>query len=592
MMKFIKNELIDKYKVVFPVKEGSYAETYRVKDSSGHNYLLKLFDYAKLDKVQFDSDNGILELSIIKQCHHKNITSYHDDGEILLRGRRYAYVVYEYISGETVSERIQREQFCSVYDAKQIVLGVLTGLDYLHTREIPIIHNELTIQNVMLDMSDNGIHSKIIDFGHARFLNQGHQSFISDVKNLNPFYLAPEVRNGVFSVTSDLYSVGAMLYHLIFGRPPYYVDPSKFKSRNELEDAITLERDKPIKVLDREQFELDDNIINIISKALSNNIDDRFSSAAEFIKALNGDISIKAVQNQKSDCLSGSNGEAKIRTIRKGNGFADVAGMDDLKEKLRNDVIDLLKHPEEAKEWGVTIPNGILFYGPPGCGKTFFAEKFAEEAGLNFISVSCSDIATPYIHGGQEKIAALFDEARKAAPTIVFLDEIDAMIGSRDNETNSSMAGEVNEFLTQLNNCGDSGVLVIGATNRPQKIDRAALRAGRLELKYFIPQPDKFIRTKLFEIYLSHTKTDIGMNYEVLADMTENFVSSQIKLIVDEAIRKARHNKQPFVTMDVLISIINSSKSDLSLEEIEMYQAMKSEFEGNPKQERRRIGFQ
>ena len=587
MLKFCKNEMIDNYRVIFPVKEGKYAETYRVKDSDGCNYLLKLFDYAKLDSTQFDSANEILELSIIKKCHHENITSYHDDGEVLACGRKYAYVVYDYISGETVSERIQREQYCSVFDAKQIVIGVLKGLEYLHSREIPIIHNELTIQNIMLDMSDNGINPRIIDFGYARYLNQDRQSFISDVININPFYLAPEVKNGFFSVSSDIYSVGAMLYHLIFGIPPFYVDSSKYKTRTELDEAISAERRKPIRIFEGEQFELDDNTIHIIAKALSNNIDDRFSSATEFIKAINGEIIVE----QPKSADSSMNDSKKKATVRKGNGFADVAGMDELKDKLRNDVIDLINHPEEAKEWGISIPNGILFYGPPGCGKTYFAEKFAEEAGFNFISVSCSDIATPYIHGGQEKIAALFNEARKAAPTIVFLDEIDAMIGSRDKENNSSMSGEVNEFLTQLNNCGDSGVLVIGATNRPQIIDKAALRAGRLEMKYYIPQPDKDIRARLFEIYLSRTKTDLGMNYEQLAEMTDNFVSSQIKLIVDEAIRKSRHDRLPFVTMDILISIINSSKPDLSPSDIELYNAMKTEFEGKPKQERRRIGF-
>lgn len=590
MMKFSKNDLIDNYRVVFPVKTGSYAETYRVKDSAGCNYLLKLFDYAKLDRTQYDSENGILELSIVQGFQHENITKYHDNGEVLVQGRKFAYVVYDYISGETVSERIQRDQYCTVFDAKQIVLGVLHGLEYLHTRDIPVIHNELTIQNVMLDMSDNVIHPIIIDFGHSRYLNQEYKSLIPDVPNLNPFYLAPEIKNGVFSVASDLYSVGALLYHLVFGRPPFYVDASKYKNREELDAAIAIERSKPVRILVRDRFEMDCNIINIIAKALSNDIDKRFSSATEFIKAINGEITI---ENINTDIPKNNTEQvAKKGKILKGKGFADVAGMDELKEKLRNDVIDLLNHPEEAKEWGISIPNGILFYGPPGCGKTYFAEKFAEEAGLNFISVSCSDIATPYIHGGQEKIAALFDEARKSAPTIIFLDEIDAMIGSRDNEDNSSMAGEVNEFLTQLNNCGEDGVLVIGATNRPNRIDRAALRAGRLELKYYIPQPDKSIRARLFEIYLKHTKTDLGINYERLADMTENYVSSQIRLIVDESVRKSRHDKQPFVTMDMLISVISSIQPDLSPHDIDMYNAMKMEFEGKSKQERRRIGFQ
>ena len=172
----------------------------------------------------------------------------------------------------------------------------------------------------------------------------------------------------------------------------------------------------------------------------------------------------------------------------------------DLKEQLRSDVIDLLQAPEQAKALGLSIPNGLLFYGPPGCGKTFFAEKFAEEAKINYQYIKCSDVASPYIHGGQDKIAAIFDNARKNAPTILFFDEIDAMIKDRSKQDNVSMAGEVNEFLAQLNICGQDGVLVIGATNKPNEIDEAALRAGRLELKYYIPQPDLPTRTAIFEI--------------------------------------------------------------------------------------------
>ena len=102
----------------------------------------------------------------------------------------------------------------------------------------------------------------------------------------------------------------------------------------------------------------------------------------------------------------------------------------------------------------MSIPNGLLFYGPPGCGKTFFAERFAEEIGCNYMYVLCSDVASPYIHGGQEKIANLFEEARKNAPTILFLDEVEAMIMDRSKHNNVSEQGEVNEFLGQLNNCG------------------------------------------------------------------------------------------------------------------------------------------
>lgn len=276
-----------------------------------------------------------------------------------------------------------------------------------------------------------------------------------------------------------------------------------------------------------------------------------------------------------------------------GKGFADVAGMTELKAQLQSDVIDLLQHPEEAKNLGLSIPNGLLFYGPPGCGKTFFAEKFAEEAGFNYKYIKCSDVASPYIHGGQSKIAAIFDEARKDAPTILFFDEIDAMIKDRSKQTNVSEAGEVNEFLTQLNNCGQDGVLVIAATNKPMEIDNAALRAGRLELKYYIPQPDKETRERMFEINLRKRKIDFGIDYGYLALLTENYVSADIKLLVDTAARLAFRRKMGKITMAILEEVIEYSKPSISMEVIHQHEAIRDKFLGvnTGMTQRRRIGF-
>jgi len=239
---------------------------------------------------------------------------------------------------------------------------------------------------------------------------------------------------------------------------------------------------------------------------------------------------------------------------------------------------------------GLSIPNGLLFYGPPGCGKTYFAEKFAEELQCNYQYIKCSDVASPYIHGGQGKIAAVFDEARKNAPTILFFDEIDAMIKDRNKHTNVSEAGEVNEFLTQLNNCGADGVIVIGATNKPDEIDEAALRAGRLEFKYYIPQPDFEARKELFKIHLRQRKTEIGIDYTRLAELTENYIAADIKLIVDNAARLVFRRKENRITNQILEEVIRSSKPSISLDVIRKHEAIRDSFERN-EPVRRKIGF-
>ena len=591
MFSFKKKDNIGNYVVTFPIKEGVYAETYRVKDSGGKNYFLKLINCSKLHRTKFSEFGEVLEVELVRKIHHENIANLVDSGEVFVAGHKMEYAVFEYISGETVAEKVTREQRCSVEEAKRVVKGVLMAAKYMHELESPIIHNELTIQNVMLDLMVYPSVPKVIDFGHARYLTQGNKAYQKN--GVNPFYMAPEAFHGVYSAQSDVFSAGAMLYHLLFGIPPYFVDLPGNADDVEIEDAIVAARQRPLRMPDLNSSEFDEQLINTICKALAPHIDDRFKSADEFIKALDGDIKVDALPLRTTKTATDAKVKEPQRNIRKGNGFADVAGMKELKEQLQSDVIDLLNNPEQAKSLGLTIPNGLLFYGPPGCGKTYFAEKFAEEAGCNYMYIRCSDVASPYIHGGQGKIAAVFDEARKNAPTILFLDEIDAMIRSRNKQDNASMAGEVNEFLTQLNNCGASGVIVIGATNKPTEIDEAALRSGRLELKYYIPNPDLETRTQLFEIQLKDRKVDFGLDYEHLARLTENYISADIKLVVDTAARLVFRRKLGKITMTVLEEAIKEIKPSISLEVLRQHEAIRDQFEGIKRttEPRRKIGF-
>lgn len=588
-----KKQKIGPYVVTFPIKEGSYAETYRIKDSLGKNYFLKLINYAKLSHTQFDEDGNVLELEIAKQLHHANICAYHDSGETFIEGTRYVYLVYDFISGETAAQKTIREQRCTVYDAKQIVIGVLNGLKFLHNLPRPIIHNELTTQNVMLDISSGAPMAKIIDFGHARYQDQPVSSFKRE--GLNPFYLAPEALNGIFSPQSDIFSVGVMLYQLLFGMLPYFTDLSGYpKAKDSQIEAIESARTKGLRIPDTNKFELDEQLINTMSKALAIDIKDRFLCTEDFIKALNGEIHVEPIATKTASPTFSSNSQTDSanKTPKLGNGFKDVAGMDKLKDQLRSDVIELLQNPEQAKSLGLSIPNGLLFYGPPGCGKTFFAEKFAEEAGFNYKYIKCSDVASPFIHGGQEKIAAIFEDARHNAPTILFFDEIDAMLTDRKMQTNVSESGEVNEFLAQLNNCGKDGVLVIGATNKPDKIDEAALRSGRLEYKYYIAQPDTATRAKIFEIELKKRKCDFGIDYEHLASMTENYISADITHIIDEAARMTFRNKAEKITQLIIEEAIRETKPSISLEMIRAHEAIRDRFNGNTEEQpQRRIGF-
>ena len=179
----------------------------------------------------------------------------------------------------------------------------------------------------------------------------------------------------------------------------------------------------------------------------------------------------------------------------------------------------------------------MLLYGPPGCGKTFFAEKFAEEAGFNFIMVKASDIASTYIHGTQEKIAALFDSAQKAQPSILCFDEFDAVVPERTDMMQQT-SGEVNEFLSQMNNCGHRGMFVIATSNRPDKIDPAVLRTGRIDKLIYIPMPDEDARYEMFKLHLKDRPT-AEIDLHRFAKETEGYIASDIAYIVNDAAMNA-----------------------------------------------------
>lgn len=584
-MLFQKGQTIDnRYTVVFPHKEGSYAETYRVRDAGGKLRFLKLIYYSKLQYSQFDKDGSIIEIEVTKMLNHLNVCKYVDSGKIIANGQQLAYVVTEFVSGETLDKRILRENL-SIYEIKQVAKSLLSALNYLHSLPTPIIHNEVTIQNLMLNLSGTLENLKLIDFGYARFLNQ--EPARPDLKQLNPFYMAPERLNGVSCVQSDLFSVGAILYQLIFDELPWFFDTSRM-SEQQIIEKLQEGREHPLRIPNINIFELDEQLLNIINKATQNDVQYRFQSAQEMMDAIDGKVKVDIIKK----VTNASNSEEPKKKVKRGNGFADVAGMSELKEQLQSDVIDLLQNPEQAKELGLNIPNGLLFYGPPGCGKTFFAEKFAEETGFNYQYVRGSDIASPYIDGGKGKIADIFNEARKNAPTILFLDEVDSLIRDRSAHNNATTAGAVNEFLTQLNNCGEDGVLVIAATNKPTDIDEAALRAGRLELKYYIPQPDKETRKRMFQIGIAKRNYDFGIDYDLLAERTENYVSADISLVIDTAARLAFRKKIGKITMALLEEAISQIRPSLTLEQIKRHEDIRDRFTGEKKiNERRKIGF-
>lgn len=577
-MLYKKNDNIGPYLVSSPHKEGAYAETYRVKDINGKTRFLKLINNAKLKRHQIDDDGNIVELEISKCLGHPNLCRYIDSGVIMVNGGQRTYIVTEFISGETLSQKIIRNNNVSVYDIKKIAKTVLLALDSLHSHETPIVHGEVTIQNIMLNLVGGLEDLKLIDFGHSHFLNQ--RPIKPDINELNPFYLAPERFSGVCQVQSDLYSVGVMIYYLLYGELPWYIDVSRIQG--DKVERILAEREKNLKIPTLDIFELDEQFINCIIKALNFDVEGRFQSAQEFIKAIDGEIKIEYKNSHKKIHSEEHSKETKQKSYlskhAEGPGFAAIAGMDDLKQQMYEEVIEPLHNPEEYHRYGVTIPNGILLYGPPGCGKTFFAKHFAEEVGFNFMQVTPATLKSKWINATQENIAKMFEEAETNAPTIIFIDEIDDLLKDRALAEDKGMSG-INEFLAQMDRTGEKGIFIIGATNKPDILDPAVLRAGRLEKKYYLGVPDKKAREAIFKIYLEKRPYDFGIDYSKLADMTQNYVSADIQLIVNDASRAALKLKSK-ISMSILTDTIKSVKPSLSDEQLNKYEAIRAIMSG------------
>ena len=303
-----------------------------------------------------------------------------------------------------------------------------------------------------------------------------------------------------------------------------------------------------------------------------------------------------------TDFTKNDDGSASVNvSIRKckGVGFVDVAGMNELKLTLKRNFIDIIKHKSKAKMYNIQPSNGILLYGPPGCGKTFIAEKIAEEADLNFVMVKPSDLGSTYVHGSQTKIADLFKKAEAKAPALLCFDEFDAMVPTRDDDMSHTYMTEVNEFLVQLNNCASRGVYVLAMTNNIDRIDGAMLRKGRIDEVIYVPLPDEDARREMFNLGLSKCEmaTD-DYDFERLVSLSRGFTSSDITHIVLQASREAFYRSLDTddlvnVTQDDLEGVIKHTSPSVSEADLRKYEKKRDEFINKKKQIdiRPRIGF-
>lgn len=227
--------------------------------------------------------------------------------------------------------------------------------------------------------------------------------------------------------------------------------------------------------------------------------------------------------------------------------FKDIAGYEKTKKSMMY-LVECLSHPEMLADAGAKLPAGVLLYGPPGTGKTLFARALANEAHVSFMSVSASEFMELYVGQGARNIRSLFEDARKAAPCIIFIDEIDAVGCQRTGTMNDERRQTINALLTEVGAVKNNGILTIAATNDVDSLDSALKRPGRFDRVIAIPLPDLDDRRAIIRYYFSKKKIGEDINLENLALMTEGKSGSFIATVINEAALHAASEKRMVMT--------------------------------------------
>lgn len=252
--------------------------------------------------------------------------------------------------------------------------------------------------------------------------------------------------------------------------------------------------------------------------------------------------------------LSVGKSRAKVYVVHDtGVTFADVAGVDEAKNELK-EVVDFLKHPADYGRLGARIPKGVLLVGPPGTGKTLLAKAVAGEAGVSFFSISGSEFVEMFVGVGAARVRDLFEQARAKAPAIIFIDELDALgrargafpgIGGHDEKEQT-----LNQLLAEMDGFDTSaGIIILAATNRPEILDPALLRAGRFDRQVLVDRPDKKGRSEILKVHVRSVKLDPALLLDEIAAITPGFSGADLANLVNEAAIIATRRQGDFITM-------------------------------------------
>ena len=564
METFKKGEKIGKYVINSFIKKGIVAESYTVLGPDDRMYFMKVFDLRSIPREQLFEGKEVYEIQLCKELNsdeNQNVVRYVDNGEVKKSNTVYHYLVTEFYRGMLLFDAVRQEGPFDLEDAVQITLCVLSGLSFIHSRAL--IHNDIRPTNIMLqELEDGMLMPTIIDLGHISYMVKGRPTFADE--DLMPYFRAPETFRAVYTVKSDIFSTGALLYFLLFGKAPWEVmDLRPFTNdKQRIANEVRKARKQDL-VLETDEVKLPDYMKAILMKALAKRPNDRFASAAEFAQALLEQVMPELAKRMEEGEPNASQPEEQSQvnsgptiTFKKGSGsgFDNVTGRNELKEQLRKEVLFALQNPEKAKLYKLPSINGVLLYGPPGCGKSLVLESFAEELGFNYTIIRGPEMGHIYQEGVLDNLQRLFDAAEIKAPFVICIDELEFVAPNPNAEGEENVTPQISALYGMMNECSKKGILVVATTNRPDLIDQSIMRIGCFDRVFFVPQPDFEARKDIFIDHLKNRPCE-ELDFDELAKMSDDFNAGDITEAVNEAAMTAAYNDVP-ISQKILIDVL------------------------------------
>lgn len=426
---------------------------------------------------------------------------------------------------------------------------------------------------------------------NGEWRSEGFTATIDEKKKCSCYaYYAPEYLQGKpWTPACTSFAIFSIAYRIITGKLPYIgaVPDELFYSKDSIAYIKKCRKENILDITD-----IPPSFQNFFIKGLSLKKKDRYQEIgdtadefSELCNNTNGSEMVKEApivpptreeptQTEIEKIMAQSSTSdffLEVHTDKRGS-LDDLVGLENLKEYFRKSVLAIIKNPEKAKKYKLSIPNGLLLYGPPGCGKTACAKKFAAESRMNYAVINAQDIASTWVHGTQKIVRQLFSQAEIFAPIILIFDEIETMVPDRKHPDNIKVAEDTNAFLSELNTCAERGIFVVGTTNRPQFMDSAILRSGRFDKKIYVPLPDEETRAMIFKNYLHGRPIDKHIDYQALGQMTSSgYISSDIQQICNEVATRA-FNDDAIITQSLIEQVIKDGSPSVSRNELRSYE--------------------